>query len=194
MCGRFENNMQMEDLFEALKAEGAPLKGGLPRENIAPTQMIMTVTQSGEELKLVPMHWGIKFSADSHLIFNSRIETIKEKPYWQRLFAENKCIVPMTAFYEWKLEGRKKIPYRIFLPDEKFFFVPALYLEKDRQFYASLITTTPNKFIEKLHHRMPVILKMDEALDFLKCDAETNINKCVPLSSTAKMEMEEARL
>lgn len=194
MCGRFENNIQVEDLFEALQAKGAPVKAEMPRENIAPTQKIMTVIEKGSELKIIPMNWGIKFSDDSHLIFNSRIETIKEKPFWQRLFSENKCLVPMTAFYEWKLEEKKKVPYRIFLPNERFFFVPALYLEKDRQFYASLITTTSNKFLEKLHHRMPVILKMNEALEYLKCDTETNLNKCIPLSSTEKMDMEQVTL
>lgn len=194
MCGRFENNIQVEDLFEALQTKGAPLKIELRRENIAPTQKIMTVIEQGGGLKFMPMNWGIKFSDDSHLIFNSRIETIKEKPYWQRLFAENKCLVPMTAFYEWKKEGTRKVPYRIFLPNERFFFVPALYLEKDRQFYASLITTTPNKFIEKLHHRMPVILKLNEALDFLKCDSETNLKSCIPLSSTEEMDMQQVTL
>lgn len=194
MCGRFENNVQVEDLFEALQAKGAPVKVELPRENIAPTQKIMTVVEKGDELRLIPMNWGIKFSDDSHLIFNSRIETIKEKPYWQRLFSENKCLVPMTAFYEWKKEGTRKVPYRIFLPNERFFFVPALYLEKDRQFYASLITTASNKFIEKLHQRMPVILKMNEALEYLRCDSKTNLDKCVPLSSTEKMDMEQVTL
>jgi putative SOS response-associated peptidase YedK len=194
MCGRFENNMQVEDLFEALQTKGAPLKIELPRENIAPTQKILTVVEQDSTLKLIPMNWGIKFSDDSHLIFNSRIETIREKPYWQRLFTENKCLVPMTAFYEWKKEATRKVPYRIFLPDEKFFFVPAIYLEKDRQLYASLITTTPNEFIEKLHHRMPVILKLNEALDYLKCDSETNLKRCIPLNSTDKMDMEQVTL
>lgn len=194
MCGRFENNVQVEDLFSALEAKGTSLKAELSRENIAPTQKIMTVIEKDNELKLIPMNWGIKFSDDSPLIFNSRIETIKEKPYWQRLFSENKCLVPMTAFYEWKKEGTRKVPYRIFLPNERFFFVPALYLEKDRQLYASLITTTSNKFIEKLHHRMPVILKMNEALDYLKCDSEVNLKRCIPLSSTEKMDMEQVTL
>ena len=194
MCGRFENNIQIEDLFEALNAKDTPIKIEMPRENIAPTQKIMTVVEKNNELKLIPMNWGIKFTEDSHLIFNSRIETIKEKPFWQRLFSENKCIIPMTAFYEWKQEGKKKIPYRIFLPGEKFFFVPGLYLEKDRQFYASLITTTSNEFLEHLHHRMPVILKTNEALEYLKCSIETNLNKCIPLSSTEKMDMEQVTL
>ncbi|MCU7495358.1 MAG: SOS response-associated peptidase [Ignavibacteria bacterium] len=194
MCGRFENNIDTGDLFEALQAKGAPLKAELSRQNIAPTQKIMTLIGKGEGVELIPMNWGIKFTGDSHLIFNSRIETIKEKPYWQRLFSENKCLVPMTAFYEWKKEGTRKVPYRIYLPGEKFFFVPALYIEKDKQFYASLITTVSNKFIEKLHHRMPVILKINEALDYLKCDSEANLKRCIPLSSTEKMDMEQVAL
>ncbi|MGE5497695.1 MAG: SOS response-associated peptidase family protein, partial [Syntrophothermus sp.] len=107
-------------------------------------------------------------------------------------FDTSRCIVPMSAFYEWKKEGSQKVPYRIFLKNEKFFFVPALYVEKEREFYASLITTTPNRFIEKIHHRMPVILKINEALEYLKNDSEINLARCIPFASDEEMEMERA--
>ena len=99
----------------------------------------------------------------------------------------------MSAFYEWKKEGTKKIPYRIFLPDEEIFFVPALsYIDKDKNTFTSLITTTPNDFIKQIHHRMPVILKIKEAINYLIDDPESNLTKCQPYSG--KMQMEPASI
>jgi len=56
----------------------------------------------------------------------------------------------------------KKVPYRIFLKTEDLFFVPALYYDNS----ASLLTTTPNEFIEPIHHRMPVIFTYKNAVSF----------------------------
>ena len=99
----------------------------------------------------------------------------------------------MSAFYEWKKEGTKKIPYRIFLPDEEIFFVPALYsYTKEKGTFTSLITTTPNKFMQPIHHRMPVILKIKDGLNYLIDDPETNLTRCIPYPG--KMDMEPASI
>lgn len=195
MCGRFENTTSLQLLFEFLDQE--PEKSdveNLAQSNIAPTNKILTVVRDNGKYNVIPMNWGIKFAEKSPLIFNSRIETIKEKPYWYKLFDTSRCLVPMTGFYEWKAEGGKKIPYRIFLPDEKLFFVPGVFIKKDGSYYTSLITTTPNKIIQRIHHRMPVIFKPENALEYFTGKAEENIEKCVPYNDNEKMGMERAYL
>ena len=99
----------------------------------------------------------------------------------------------MSAFFEWKKEPTRKIPYRIFLPDEEIFFVPALnFIDKDKNVFTSLITTTPNKFIKPIHHRMPVILRIKEGINFLIDDPETNLTLCIPFNG--KMDCEPASI
>ena len=96
----------------------------------------------------------------------------------------------MTGFYEWKKEKYKKIPYRIYLPDEKIFFVPALsYTDRNKDTFTSLITTTPNAFIRQVHHRMPVILKLKEGLNYLVADKETIFNMCIPYKGEMQMDL-----
>jgi putative SOS response-associated peptidase YedK len=96
----------------------------------------------------------------------------------------------MTGFYEWKTEGKRKVKYKIFLPDEDIFFVPAIYnQDKEKNIFASLITTVPNKFIKEIHHRMPVILDLDNAISFLGDESEKNLERCVPYDDKKKMEM-----
>ncbi len=130
MCGRFESKPSINTLSKKLKEHKVDLKIDFETVtaktvNIAPTNKIFSIKYAEANYKLSQSNWGIKFSPDSPLIFNSRIETIKEKKYWMNLFSNFRSLIPMTAFYEWKKEGTKKIPYRIILPGEEIFFVPA---------------------------------------------------------------------
>lgn len=206
MCGRFESKPSIQSLTDEFKkenkrlniqlhdaAEDEEIAAEYKKFNIAPSNKILSISYSGNDYNLFRSNWGIKFSADSPLIFNSRIETIKEKKYWNTLFDKNRLLVPMSAFYEWKKEGTRKIPYRIFLPGVESFFVPALYhIDKDKNIFTSLITTTPNDFIKPIHHRMPVILKIKDAINYLIDDPEVNLLKCVPYAG--KMELEQVTL
>jgi len=198
MCGRFESKdieKIIEDLFSSmnLKLFIDEDISHRSKEDIKPTEKILSVILKSDIYHLKKVNWGIKFKEDSPLIFNSRIETIKEKVYWNKLLANNKCIIPMTAFYEWKKEGKKKTKYRVYLPDENLFFVPAVFVkDKEENISASLITTVPNNFIKQIHHRMPVILDLNSAIKFLNDDVENSIDKCVPYDDKKEMDMEIA--
>ena len=96
----------------------------------------------------------------------------------------------MTGFYEWKKEGNKKVRYKIFLPQEDLFFAAALgTIDKDKKESVSIITTTPNKFMKSIHNRMPVLLRMQEGIDYLTDSIEINLKRCKPLEDDIKMEM-----
>lgn len=187
MCGRFERKTKADIVSEILsilnsidEIRCAEIRIGQLKEiNIAPTNKIISLN-NGNGIVLSINSWGIKFGEKSPLIFNSRIETIKEKAYWKRLYTNNRCIVPMTAFYEWQKVKTKKQPYKIFLPKQKLFFVAGLYhLDKDKQKYISLITTPPNDFMKDIHNRMPVILKKEHVLNYLH-DKEADLDYCIP--------------
>jgi putative SOS response-associated peptidase YedK len=196
MCGRFENKKIDKDIISLFKKLNLTIEiddeiNDRAKVDIRPTQKIMCVITKDEIYRITKLNWGIKFSDKSPLIFNSRIETIKEKKFWGTLFDRNRCIVPMTGFYEWKTEGKKKTKYRIYLPDHEIFFVPAIYhKDKENNIFTSLITTTPNKYIKEIHHRMPVILDIENAIKFLNDNAENNLKICLPLSDDENMEME----
>lgn len=196
MCGRFENRLSLAELAKSLGEDLFANNSEHVVSNISPTQKIITLRFVNNKIEIKPMNWGIKFSKDSPLIFNSRIETIKEKPFWKNLFDKNRCVVPMTAFYEWTTDKStgKKTPQRIFLKDHKYFFVPALYFEKESEFFASVITTTPNSFIQQIHHRMPVIIKPDNLLSYFTNNYTDNLMNSTPYAEADRMEMEKAIL
>jgi putative SOS response-associated peptidase YedK len=77
------------------------------------------------------------------------------------------------------------------LPEKDIFFVPAIYhKDKEKNIFASLITTSPNKFISEIHNRMPVILDFQNAISFLNDPSEENIKRCVPYNDENEMEAE----
>lgn len=196
MCGRFESKKidkaVLDQLMERdlkLEVDSEIEKRGV--EDIRPTQKILSILTEHEAYLVKKVNWGIKFKSDSPLIFNSRIETIKEKEYWSRLFSNNKCIIPMSGYYEWKTEGKKKTKYRIFLPDQEVFYTAGIYhIDKSKGIYASMITTEANKFASQVHHRMPIILDLENALGVLNDDYDNNLERCVPYDDSRKMEME----
>jgi putative SOS response-associated peptidase YedK len=197
MCGRFGLDQPPKKVIATLEEAGIAIrnklnKEKLPKLNIPPSVPIITVVNNNDENILESTKWGIKFSDKSPLIFNSRIETIREKPFWLRLFNKNRALVPMDRFYEWKrISKKEKIPHEIYLKKSDIFFVPALYFKIKDLVCTSLITTVPNTFMAKIHNRMPVILNVKQAKKYLTQSVEENFELCVPYKNNSDMRMEE---
>jgi putative SOS response-associated peptidase YedK len=196
MCGRFESVANAEGLVKQLEQLNIELifekDDSIKTINIAPTEKITGIRKQKDKYLLSSYNWGIKFSQASPLIFNSRIETIITKKFWKDSFNRNRCLIPVSAFYEWKKEDGRKVPYRIFLEPYDLFFIPALYyINNENSFSASLITTTPNEFIKPIHHRMPVIFTFSNAVSFLTNTLEENLKLCIPFPNPELMRMEK---
>lgn len=135
----------------------------VPRYNIAPTDMVWTITDRSEPLQrrwgLVP-HWA-KDTKGRPLI-NARVETIDKKPAFRSSFAKKRCLVPISGFYEWQTEDGKKQPY-LFQGQDRLLFLAGIRTgwkspdgEVIRSF--SVITGPARGEIAQFHNRMPKIL------------------------------------
>ena len=193
MCGRFEGYFpegKLESPFDDIKWTYEQDDEKLKIHDIRPTNKIKCYYRDKDEFIVANVNWGIKFSPKMPLLINSRIETIKDKPYWFKMFDRYRAIVPMSAFYEWITEKGKKKQQRIFIKGMDIFFVPSIYHKKDDEVYVSFITVPSNKFMTKLHNRMPAILNEEQARNYLTDEAEANLAKCVTLSDKIKMGFE----
>ena len=165
MCGRYS--------FSTTKAKVVQELGPLEMDedlelnyNIAPTQMAYVVTNEEPGL-LQRLAWGLvpywSKDADSapHLI-NARREGIENKPSFRGPIRKHRCLVLADSFYEWKKEGREKIPYRIHLKQDRLLVMAGIWdiwKGNNREIRSfSIITTTPNKEVAVLHDRMPALL------------------------------------
>jgi putative SOS response-associated peptidase YedK len=182
MCGRFAFYSPAE-ATAALFGAGGSLDIG-PRYNIAPTQDIAAVRDTGAEgagRELVALRWGLvpfwaKDPAIGNGMINARAETVAEKPAFRAAYRRRRCLVLADGFYEWHREGSVKIPYFISLASEDPFAFAGLWERWRNQETgeslqtATLLTTQANDFLAKLHHRMPVILDAERVERWLAGD------------------------
>ncbi len=169
MCGRFTLTADPADLQEAFNWVNFGNAELSPRYNIAPTQPLAVVANTGEH-KLNFFTWGLvpfwaKDPAIGSRMINARSETLAEKPSFKNAFKRRRCLILADGFYEWqKIPGEKnKIPTYVHLKDRKPFAFAGLWEEWNSPdgsqiLSATIITTRPNELMAPIHNRMPVIL------------------------------------
>lgn len=165
MCGRY--TLTTKDFTKHYGVEQGTLE--FSSYNIAPTQNVPMVAVLEGQRTLTPARWGLipSYTKDlSHLklnLFNARSETAHEKASFKGPLRYKRCLIPASGFYEWKREGTVKTPHYIQMGDASPFAFAGLYeLYKDELLSCTILTTSPNKLMAKLHDRMPVILSLDD--------------------------------
>ena len=48
-------------------------------------------------------------------MINARAESLTEKPAFKHLVGSRRCIIPADGFYEWRKEGKRKVPMWVHL-------------------------------------------------------------------------------
>ena len=79
-----------------------------PRYNVCPTTTIDTIVDADGKRRLERMRWGFvpcwwsKPLKELKLAtFNARAETVAEKPMFRGAFKRNRCLIPVSGYYEW---------------------------------------------------------------------------------------------
>ncbi len=138
-----------------------------PSYNVAPTQEVATVVESGEGRRLEMSRWGLILAwADDPGIgarmISARSETVAEKPSFKKAFKQRRCLIPTDGFYEWRKENGGKQPYYIRTKSGRPFAFAGLWESWSRNGEGiqscTILTTGTNDFLQEIHHRMPVIL------------------------------------
>jgi putative SOS response-associated peptidase YedK len=175
MCGRFRVARKKEILEEAFDAEcgvsdveWAP--GYVPRYNVAPGQEIAVVRQDPARplRRLSPMLWGLIPSwadgpAAGYKMINLRSETVATRPAFRELLRSRRCLIPSDGFYEWKREGKEKLPFCFALAGDAMFAFAGLWERWKNPLgqmveSCTILTTAPNELVQEIHDRMPVML------------------------------------
>ncbi|MCC6724785.1 MAG: SOS response-associated peptidase [Saprospiraceae bacterium] len=169
MCGRFSLATTKEKLQQQLPFVEVPDELHLSY-NIAPTQHAYVITNDDPghlqyiNWGLVP-HWSEDGKNTGRLI-NARCEGIEEKPSFRLPIRQRRCLVPADSFYEWRTEGRQKVPYRILLKNNELMFFAGVWDIWRKGDHAlrtfSIVTTDANEDMAGIHDRMPVVLTSPE--------------------------------
>lgn len=200
MCARF--TMTQEDKALLAEFEAKTIDEQYRQSfNIAPSQLApVIISQKPEAIQL--FHFGLvpfwaKDKKSGYSMVNAREETVLQNNTFKPLMVHNKrCLVLADGFYEWKTEGKKKLPYRFVVPGRKAFAFAGFWSQwksKDKkEVYESftILTTTPNDQAATVHDRMPVILTKEEEKLWLSDDVPPAelLKLCKPFPDT-EMEM-----
>lgn len=171
MCGRFASDLPPELIRRLFGTTGA-IPNDAPSYNVAPTQSTAVVRRHPEtgERHLDLLRWGLipHWSKDKgRQPINARAETVASSGMFRGALAARRCIVPMSAFYEWDQATKPKQPYAFARHDATPLALAGLWESwKDpagevvRSF--TIITTTANDTLAPIHDRMPVVLEQDD--------------------------------
>lgn len=187
MCGRY-TIFQTGELAKRYKLDDAELdeilKDIRARYNAAPSQNLPVVTKVDGKNHLGAMRWGMipvwaKDEKVGYRMINARAESVFEKPSWKRPVLKQRCLVPSNGFYEWKTTDDGKQPFYIHPTDQELFSFAGIYDSWTHRGSGevvesfSIITTSPNKEMQDIHDRMPVMLQPSDEDRWLEPSNDT---------------------
>ena len=175
MCGRFasyKNLNKLKNIFDVINSDFNITQS----YNVSPGQDVNIILSYKFENYLLSSNWGYNFinskTQNNQSVINSRIETINSKLLFKDSFLKRKCIIPVNGYFEWSQQEGEKKPYFIQLgAGELIYFAGVWRKEKyndDKRRVFSIITKAANSKINKIHHRMPVVLNTNNAQDYLE--------------------------
>lgn len=158
MCGRYEIKISEAELKDIIAEVQKKFPGEeLDTSEIFPTNKVPVLLGQGNQAYWQPTIWGFPQYGDKPgVIINARAETVEEKPSFRDSFLFRRCAVPASGFYEWTKQPKQK--YLFQLPGENVLYMAGLVKTVGDSQRFVILTTSANSSVDKVHHRMPVIL------------------------------------
>jgi len=152
-----------------------------PSYNVGPMRfqpILIRDPQAGGRV-LRAMRWGLvpfwsKQEPDYSALFkniNARDDSLtSNKPMFNHVKKERRCVVIADGFYEWLKDRTPKQPYFVKFEGDKILTMAGLYdvwktPEGEELYTYTVVTTDPCSSLTFLHDRMPVLLETDEEID-----------------------------
>ena len=157
MCSRYEINGTFEEVSLRFDISAGP--EFQPMAEVSPTNRVPVIT-AGRTLSL--LRWGLEVPWDTKPLINARAETLAQKKTFQPLL-EARCLVPATAYFEWRRDEGRKIKTRIHNNSGNLFAMAGL-TDGDN---FTIVTVAPAAAIAHIHSRMPVIIDADSEANWL---------------------------
>lgn len=119
---------------------------------------------------------------------NARVESVFEKASFAEAIRHRRCLVPVQAFYEWKHQGKLRIPYEILPAQDEFLSLAGIWetwISPQTQTAVagfSILTCAANPLMAQIHNsklRMPLVIGPQD--QDLWLDAKTAPTDLLPL-------------
>ena len=182
MCGRYSLEAEIDQWSElGVSYPLEELFRWRARYNIAPSQRAPVILNLGQpKIALASFGFvppGRAGASGVQRIINARAEGLSKRPLFREAFRCRRCIVLASGFFEWRREGRRKVPHYIQPSKPALLGFAGLWQQPssaqglfERGF--ALITTRSNALVASIHDRMPAILHAGDFERWLCPDPE----------------------
>ncbi len=197
MPGRLFLDLDGASLGRSLDLDAAEVASDQPRQNIAPGQPVICWNANG----LSHMRWGMipvgRVNARGRpvmeTLINTRSETLFEKSTYEGV---GRAVVPVSGWYEWTGEKRRKTAWRIAPKDGGLLFFAAITDVWNAPggmsvLQVATVTCPPNGDVRDIHHRMGVLLELKDVPVWLSGDVEAVEPLMVPFPD-GRLRVDEA--
>ncbi len=190
MCGRFTRTTAVMDVAKSFETAKTNVVLA-PSYNISPSQRIVAVRQASDERVVFTPIWG--FTAEwnrsgASMVINARVESVREKPLFRDLVKSQRCVIPVSGYYEWVSEistlellgyPKGKVPFYVTLGTAQvdhtaLLSVAGLWRTDNGVDRAVLLTTEAVGALEHIHHRMPVLLTASDIPQWLSREEDVD--------------------
>lgn len=152
---------------------------------ICPTDPVDVVREKDGQRELVQARWGLVPRWWSKPIkelraatFNARAETVETKPFFRDAYKRNRCLIPMSGYFEWHDTATGKQPWYFTTRDGSPALTAAGLWDSWRNsetgqplLSCTMIIGKPNALVAEVHNRMPVLLTERQFEVWLSGDA-----------------------
>ena len=114
MCGRYYYDLDSEELRALYKKiqkqarEEEKLAEKIASGEVYPTNLVVTIGGNQENKPVAAVtKWGFTGFKKGQLMINARSESVEQKKTFAKPFRENRCVLPMSGFYEWDQDKKK---------------------------------------------------------------------------------------
>ena len=175
MCGRYFFYLDSEELSHLYKKiqkqakQEEKLAERIATGEVYPSNHVITL-QRNEDNEIEPnlTRWGFQGFKKGKLLINAKSETVEQKKTFTKPFQTERCVFPMTGFYEWSQDKQK---FLFTNPNSSIIFVAGFCrTHKDEIGYETesiIMTTSPNDSVSKIHDRMPLIVERNQVNDWI---------------------------
>ena len=180
MCGRYFFDIDEKELKDIVDTVQENLYRDIKTGEIYPTNSMPIITLNEGKMSAVVASWGFPKWDGKGVVINARVESLAEKRIFKTIYNSNRCIVPASAYFEWKKtseDSKLKNKYIINKPDSILYIAGLYNMFEDKHsneqlslfnksinntLQYTIITKEVNSHVSCVHDRMPLIFDREE--------------------------------
>jgi len=174
MCGRYTLHTEKEALAKRFALEVSALDAlgeWTPRYNIAPTQPVLAIVLRDGRHEPRLLRWGLvpHWTRPGDPLpqwINARAESLATRAAFRDSFAQRRCLLPASGFYEWEAPrgpSHRKLPHFIARADQQPFAMAGIWArwrtpDGSALESCAIVTREARGRVREIHARQPAIL------------------------------------